>query len=222
MARLLALCCAGFLLGISGCGESAPTTASVTGTAGPATGGKNPLVVIETSKGPIKVELFADKAPATVQNFLGYVDDKFYDGTIFHRVIDGFMIQGGGFEPGLKKKPTKPPIQNEAGNGLSNASGTIAMARTNLPDSATAQFYINVVDNGYRLDRTGPGPRQAGYCVFGKVIDGMDVVNKIKAVETGEKDDFTDVPVRTSSSNPSGAWTSAGFGSRSSPEESHR
>jgi cyclophilin family peptidyl-prolyl cis-trans isomerase len=183
------------LLLLAGCGgEDIPgrTKASrITETTQPA--GKNPVVVLDTSMGQIKVELFADKAPITVQNFLGYVDDKFYDGTIFHRVIDGFMVQGGGFEPGLKEKKTKLPIKNEAGNGLSNARGTIAMARTDKPDSATAQFYINVVDNGYRLDRT---PRNAGYCVFGKVIDGLDVVDKIKEVRTGEQNGFEDVPVQ--------------------------
>jgi peptidyl-prolyl cis-trans isomerase A (cyclophilin A) len=150
--------------------------------------GKNPLVVIDTSMGAIKVELDPVHAPITVKNFLIYVDDKFYDGTIFHRVIPDFMIQGGGFEPGLKdaktardiqakEKKTRAPIKNEAPNNLSNVRGTIAMARTNNPDSATAQFYINVEDNSGKLDR----PR---YCVFGKVIDGMDVVDKIRKVET--------------------------------------
>ena len=200
MQRILGLCGIGLLLVTAGCGERSPTPAGESGTAQPAasarTGGKNPVVVLDTSMGPIKAELFADKAPGTVQNFLGYIDDKFYDGTIFHRVIDGFMVQGGGFESGMKRKPTKPPIKNEASNGLSNARGTLAMARTELPDSATAQFYINVVDNGYRLDRAGPGPRQAGYCVFGKVIDGMDVVDRIGAVATGEKEDFADVPIQ--------------------------
>jgi cyclophilin family peptidyl-prolyl cis-trans isomerase len=165
---------------------------------------KNPVVVLETSMGNIKIELFADKAPITVKNFLGYVDDKFYDGTTFHRVIPTFMIQGGGFEPGFKdaqtpkefvskEKKTKAPIKNEAGNGLSNERGTIAMARTGDPDSATAQFFINVKDNK-GLDRSG---RNAGYAVFGKVIEGMDVVDKIKAVKTKVvvPDVFEDVPV---------------------------
>jgi cyclophilin family peptidyl-prolyl cis-trans isomerase len=149
----------------------------------------NPIVVIETSMGNIKVELFEDKAPITVKNFLSYVDDKFYDGTIFHRVIGkehsgkDFMIQGGGLEPGGKKKKTKDPIKNEANNGLSNTRGTLAMARTGVVDSATAQFFINVADNTF-LDHRGPAPDQFGYCVFGKVIEGMDVVDKIKAVET--------------------------------------
>jgi cyclophilin family peptidyl-prolyl cis-trans isomerase len=146
---------------------------------------KNPVVVMETSLGTVKIELYQDKAPNTVKNFLGYVDDKFYDGTIFHRVISDFMVQGGGFEPGMKEKKTKDPIKNEAGNGLSNERGTIAMARTNDPDSATAQFYINVKDNSKGLDKKSGS---AGYCVFGRVIDGMDVVDKIKNVETGARD----------------------------------
>ncbi len=143
----------------------------------------NPVVVIETSMGNIKVELFEDKAPITVKNFLSYVDDKFYDGTIFHRVIDGFMIQGGGYEPGMKQKKTKEPIKNEANNGLSNTRGTIAMARTRDVDSATAQFFINHADNSRNLDHKGP--QSFGYCVFGRVIDGMDVVDKIAKVECG-------------------------------------
>lgn len=142
--------------------------------------GENPIVVMETSKGVIKIELFADKAPITVKNFLKYVDDKHYDGTIFHRVIDGFMIQGGGYTPGMNEKSTRPPIKNEATNGLSNRRGTIAMARTNDPDSATAQFFINVVDNPNLDRREG----SAGYCVFGKVIEGMDVVDAIRSVPT--------------------------------------
>jgi peptidyl-prolyl cis-trans isomerase B (cyclophilin B) len=149
---------------------------------------KNPVVVMETSLGTIKIELDEEKAPITVKNFLSYVDDKFYDGTIFHRVISNFMIQGGGFEPGMKEKRTKAAIKNESPNGLSNVRGTIAMARTNALDSATAQFYINVVDNSRGLDR----PR---YCVFGKVIDGMDVVDKIKEVRTGERGGHEDVPI---------------------------
>jgi peptidyl-prolyl cis-trans isomerase B (cyclophilin B) len=142
----------------------------------------NPVVVVETSLGAIKIELFEDKAPVTVKNFLGYVDDKFYDGTIFHRVIADFMIQGGGFEPGLKPKKTRDPIKNESSNGLSNKRGTIAMARTDRADSATAQFYINVVDNDF-LDKANARDG-VGYCVFGKVSDGLDVVDKIKAVKT--------------------------------------
>jgi peptidyl-prolyl cis-trans isomerase B (cyclophilin B) len=159
----------------------------------------NPIVVIETSMGNVKVELFEDKAPITVKNFLSYVDDKFYDGTIFHRVIGkensgkDFMIQGGGFEPGLKQKKTKEQIKNEAANGLQNTRGTLAMARTGVVDSATSQFFINVADNNF-LDHKSPNPREFGYAVFGKVIEGMDVVDKIKAVKTTSKGGYDDVP----------------------------
>jgi cyclophilin family peptidyl-prolyl cis-trans isomerase len=155
---------------------------------------KNPVVIMDTSLGTIKIELYPDKAPITVKNFLGYVDDKFYDGTIFHRVIPDFMIQGGGMEPGLKEKKTKDPIKNESDNGLENKRGTIAMARTNRPDSATSQFFINVKDNAF-LDRANSRDR-VGYCVFGKVIDGMDVVDKIKAVETGNRGGHQNVPTQ--------------------------
>lgn len=159
----------------------------------------NPVVVIETSMGNIKVELFEDKAPITVKNFLAYTDDKHYDGTVFHRVIGkensgkDFMIQGGGYGPGLKEKPTKAPIKNEASNGLQNKRGTLAMARTGVVDSATAQFFINVADNSF-LDHKGPNPREFGYAVFGQVIEGMDVVDKIKAVKTTSKGGHDDVP----------------------------
>jgi cyclophilin family peptidyl-prolyl cis-trans isomerase len=141
--------------------------------------GPKPVVVMTTSLGTVKIELDEEKAPTTVKNFLGYVDRKFYDGTIFHRVINGFMIQGGGFDVTGTEKPTQPPIHNESSNGLKNDRGTIAMARTQILDSATAQFYINVVDNAM-LNY----PAQGGYAVFGKVIEGMDVVDKIKAVPT--------------------------------------
>jgi len=144
----------------------------------------NPIVVMETSQGTIKLELFEDKAPETVKNFLSYVDDKHYDGTIFHRVIGTFMIQGGGYTADKKEKPSKPPIKNESANGVSNSRGTIAMARETAPDSATCEFYINVVDNP-RLDRA-KAKDSVGYCVFGKVIEGMDTVDKIKNVRTGE------------------------------------
>jgi cyclophilin family peptidyl-prolyl cis-trans isomerase len=147
----------------------------------------DPIVEIDTSLGKIKVELNPDKAPVTVKNFLGYVDDKFYDGTIFHRVIgrgSPKMVQGGGMEKGMKPKKTKDPIKLESGNGLSNKRGTIAMARTGVPDSATAQFYINHQDNLY-LDKS---PDSDGYAVFGKVIDGLDVVDKIASVKTGARD----------------------------------
>lgn len=144
----------------------------------------NPVVEMETSMGTIKIELDEEHAPLSTKNFLAYVDDKFYDGTIFHRVIDGFMIQGGGMEPGLREKKTRNPIRNESGNGLKNKRGAIAMARTNDLHSATAQFYINVVDNGF-LDENK-------YAVFGRVIDGMNVVDKIRQVETRSGD----VPVK--------------------------
>jgi cyclophilin family peptidyl-prolyl cis-trans isomerase len=142
----------------------------------------NPVVVVDTSLGSFKVELDEEKAPATVKNFLQYVDDKFYDGTTFHRVIRSFMIQGGGYEPGMKEKPTRAPIKNESANGLDNKRGTIAMARTNNPNSATSQFFVNVVDNAF-LDRANARDR-VGYCVFGKVTEGMDVVDKIRDVKT--------------------------------------
>lgn len=153
---------------------------------------ENPVVSLETSMGTIKIELFEDKAPITVKNFLEYAKDKHYDGLIFHRVIEDFMIQGGGFEPGMKQKKTKDPIKNEAGNGLSNERGTIAMARTNVADSATSQFFINVKDNN-GLDRAKSADG-VGYCVFGKVIEGMDVVDKIRKVKTTTKAGHRDVP----------------------------
>jgi len=152
---------------------------------------KNPVVVVKTSMGTFKAELYPEKAPGTVANFLKYADDKFYDGTVFHRVIPTFMIQGGGMDKDLAKKPTRAPIQNEAKNGLKNATGTLAMARTSDPHSATAQFFVNVTDNGF-LDY--PGQDGWGYCVFGKVTEGMDVVAKIKAVPTGAKGGMGDVP----------------------------
>jgi peptidyl-prolyl cis-trans isomerase B (cyclophilin B) len=148
-----------------------------------------PQVVMETSLGTIKLELDDAKAPITVANFLSYLDDKFYDNTVFHRVISDFMIQGGGFEPGMKQKKTKAAIKNESPNGLSNKRGTIAMARLPDPDSATAQFFINVEDNARGLD-------SQRYCVFGKVTEGMDVVDKIKAVSTGRKAGHENVPAQ--------------------------
>ena len=148
---------------------------------------KNPVVEVDTNYGKFKIELYQDKAPETVKNFLGYVDSKFYDNTIFHRVIPDFMIQGGGFEPGMRQKPTRPPIKNESGNGLSNVRGSVAMARTSDLDSATSQFYINTVDNAAHLDRNR-------YCVFGQVVEGMDIVDKIRAVRTGRRGQHGDVP----------------------------
>ena len=153
-----------------------------------------PILVMDTSLGKIKLELYPDKAPETVKNFLRYVDDRHYDGTIFHRVIPNFMIQGGGHEPGLKeRKASRPPIKNESNNGLSNARGTIAMARTQDPNSATVQFFINVKDNAYLDAKNAPG--RAGYAVFGRVVDGMDVVERIKSVATGQRGTHQDVPV---------------------------
>ncbi len=151
------------------------------------------MVILHTNYGDITLSLFADKAPATVENFLSYVKDGFYDNTIFHRVIDGFMIQGGGFEPGMNQKETNAPIKNEANNGVANGVGTIAMARTNDPHSATAQFFINVNNNSF-LNFRGESMDGWGYCVFGEVTDGMDVVNKIKAVKTGNSGYHQDVP----------------------------
>ena len=162
---------------------------------GAAGGSGRPRVVMETSLGRILLELYQDKAPATVGNFLRYVDARFYDGTIFHRVIDGFMIQGGGFASGLKQKQTFAPIKNEAGNGLKNERGTIAMARTAVVDSATSQFYINVADNP-SLNHRDETPAGYGYCVFGRVVAGMDVVDRIKAVPTRSVGPFRDVPVK--------------------------
>lgn len=152
-----------------------------------------PLVEMKTSLGNIRIELDAEQAPQTVENFLTYVDNDFYDGTIFHRVIDGFMIQGGGFTPDLVRKQTRPPIMNEADNGLRNTIGTIAMARTMDPHSATAQFFINVENNGF-LDHTAKNAEGWGYCVFGKVIEGMDTVNAIRAVRTTMRAGHQDVP----------------------------
>lgn len=152
------------------------------------------MVKLHTSKGVITLELDAEKAPVTVENFLQYVRDGFYDGTIFHRVIDGFMIQGGGFEPGMSQKPTRAPIGNEAANGLKNDAYTIAMARTSNPDSATAQFFINVANNSF-LNFTAPTPQGYGYAVFGKVTGGKEIVDAIKKVRTGSRAGHQDVPM---------------------------
>jgi cyclophilin family peptidyl-prolyl cis-trans isomerase len=154
----------------------------------------NTQVVMETSEGTIKIELEDDKAPVTVANFLDYVADQFYDNTIFHRVIPNFMIQGGGFQPGMTQKKTKAAIQNESSNGLSNKRGTLAMARTSAPHSATAQFFVNVKDNLF-LDKAQAQDR-VGYCVFARVVEGMDVVDKIKGASTTSRGGHQDVPVR--------------------------
>lgn len=153
----------------------------------------NPVVVIDTSLGSITVELFAEQAPDTVDNFLRYARDGFYDGTVFHRVVPGYVIQGGGFTPELVEKDTRPPIRNEATNGLSNSRGTVAMARTSRVRSATSQFYVNLVDNP-KLDHRGLAPDEFGYAVFGKVTAGMDVVDRIAAVPTTTRDQMSDVP----------------------------
>ncbi len=150
------------------------------------------MIKLHTNHGIIVLDLDAEKAPKTVANFEQYVKDGFYDGTIFHRVIGGFMIQGGGFEPGMKQKPTQAPVENEAKNGLKNEVGTIAMARTSDPHSATAQFFINVADNDFL---NYPGQDGWGYCVFGRVVEGMDIVDKIKNVKTGPSGFHQDVPV---------------------------
>ncbi len=152
---------------------------------------RHPMVKLHTSKGIITLQLDAEKAPVTVKNFLDYVNSGFYSNTIFHRVIGSFMIQGGGFEPGMKQKKTNAPIKNEAANGLKNDAYTVAMARTGDPNSATAQFFINVKDNGF-LDY--PGQDGWGYCVFGKVVEGKDVVDAIRNVKTGNRMGFQDVP----------------------------
>ena len=152
------------------------------------------MVTLKTNFGDITIELFEDKAPKTVANFLSYVEEGFFDNTIFHRVINNFMIQGGGFTPDMDQKDTKAPIENEADNGVANEVGTIAMARTQDPHSATAQFFINVNNNDF-LNHSGKSVNGWGYCAFGKVTEGMDVVEKIKAVKTGNHGYHQDVPV---------------------------
>lgn len=152
------------------------------------------MIILKTNFGDIHIELDHEKAPVTAANFEQYVKDGFYDGVIFHRVINNFMIQGGGFEPGMKQKTTREPIKNEADNGLKNDNYTVAMARTMDPHSASAQFFINVKNNDF-LNHSSPTPNGWGYAVFGKVVAGMDVVDKIKAVPTGNKAGHQDVPV---------------------------
>lgn len=154
----------------------------------------SPRVKLQTNQGDILIELNAEKAPDTVANFLNYVNSGFYDGTVFHRVINNFMIQGGGFEAGMKQKPTEAPVKNEADNGLKNNKYTLAMARTSDPHSATAQFFINVADNDF-LNFTAPTSNGWGYAVFGQVVEGTEIVDKIKGVRTGNKGFHQDVPV---------------------------
>ena len=160
----------------------------------PAQKGKSNMVKLHTNHGVITIKLDAEKAPNTVKNFLEYVNSGFYSNTIFHRVIDGFMIQGGGFEPGLHQKTVNAPIKNEADNGLTNDAYTVAMARTSDPHSATAQFFINVKNNSF-LNHTSPDGQGWGYCVFGKVVEGTEVVDAIKKLKTGNKNGYQDVPV---------------------------
>ena len=186
------------LLPLTGFAQTKPAAREPAGkpeAAAPAVAAVNPKALIKTSLGDITVELNAEKAPKSVENFLQYAKEGFYNGTIFHRIINNFMIQGGGFTPDLHQKPTKPSIQNEAKNGLSNLRGTIAMARTPDPNSATAQFFINLVDNR-NLDFVSDERAETwGYAVFGKVVEGMDVVDAIKVVPTGPKGPFrSDVP----------------------------
>lgn len=156
---------------------------------------ENPSVILHTNFGAITVELFEEEAPKSTQNFLRYARDGHYDGTIFHRVIDNFMIQGGGFDTDMEQKPTRDPIDNEADNGLENERGTLAMARTNDPHSATSQFFINVADNSFLDHRSKHSGQTWGYAVFGRVIDGMDVVDEIRAVETAPQGMHRDMPV---------------------------
>jgi cyclophilin family peptidyl-prolyl cis-trans isomerase len=181
------------MLGITGCGASEPGTQTVA-TVPAANQPANPRVLIETSKGNITVEVFPGQAPQSAANFLGYVKDGFYDGTIFHRVIPNFMVQGGGMLPDMTEKPKGTPIQNEADNGLKNLRGTLAMARTGDPHSATSQFFINVADNAF-LNHRGKSPEGWGYTVFGQVVDGMNVVDTIVSVPRGNRGPHGDVPV---------------------------
>ena len=155
---------------------------------------QNPVVVVETSLGSITIELDQEKAPISVENFLQYANDGFYDGLVFHRVIQTFMIQGGGFDSDMNQKSGRPAIKNEATNGVTNARGTVAMARTSVVDSATSQFFINTVDNAGSLDHRGTDPQGYGYAVFGRVTEGMEVVDKIAAVPVGNRGPFQNVP----------------------------
>jgi cyclophilin family peptidyl-prolyl cis-trans isomerase len=182
---LLAPLAFAFAVPLAHAADAAPPSSSCTPK------GNEPMKVkLTTSMGPIVIQLDKDKAPISTENFVKYVESGHYNGTVFHRVINGFMVQGGGFTPDMRQKPTQPPIKNEASNGLKNDNYTVAMARTNVYDSATSQFFINVKDNGF-LNFSGPG---TGYAVFGKVVEGTDTVDKIKAVQTGNKGGMGDVP----------------------------
>lgn len=185
---LIALLCGALLLNAAAdeLSETKPPTQEI--------GAPQPMIEIKTSLGDMVLELDAEKAPLTVKNFLTYVDDGFYDGTIFHRVIDGFMVQGGGFTADMRQKPTRAPIANEAANGLRNAHGTIAMARTSDVNSATAQFFINVKDNAF-LDHRDRSAQGFGYCVFGRVVSGLETLDAIRQAPTGRKGGMGDVPV---------------------------
>jgi peptidyl-prolyl cis-trans isomerase B (cyclophilin B) len=194
MKSLLSLFAALLLLGTAGLGNAAEKAA---GTATENNVAENPRVLMATSMGDITIELYPAKAPETVTNFLQYVDDGFYDGTIFHRVISNFMIQGGGLTPQMVKKETRAAITNEADNGLRNTVGTIAMARTGEPHSATAQFFINVRNNSSLDHREKFSSRSWGYAVFGRVVEGMEVVGAIKSVKTGRRNGRGDVPLET-------------------------
>lgn len=188
---------AAVLVCLAFCGVALAMAADKPETKDTAKSDKSPVqLVMKTSMGDIELELYPDKAPISVKNFLQYVDDGFYSGTIFHRVIKNFMIQGGGFDASMTQKKNREPIKNEAANGLKNEKGTLAYARTGIVDSATSQFFINTVDNN-RLDYRDASPQGFGYCVFGKVIKGLDVVEKIQNVQTGTKNGFADVPVQT-------------------------
>ena len=169
-------------------------TSPVAQTSAPQSGAGNPIVVVDTTLGAITIELFKEQAPVSVENFLQYVKEGFYPGTIFHRVVPGYVIQGGGYTENLTEKRTRPPIQNEATNGLSNRRGTVAMARTRVLRSATSQFFVNVADNP-RLDHVDYSPDGFGYAVFGRVIEGMDVVDRIAAMPTGSRGGMDDVPL---------------------------
>jgi len=174
--------------------EPAPAEEKSPAPPAPTSTGTNPMVEMRTSLGTMKIELYPDKAPKTAENFLQYVREGFYDGTVFHRVISGFMIQGGGFTPDMSEKETRAPIANEASNGLKNVRGSLAMARTGDPHSASSQFFINTVDNPF-LDFTAETVQGYGYAVFGEVVEGLETLDAIKKVSTGSRDGYDDVPV---------------------------